>query len=137
MKIVKLLVVVAIVFVGWKYGLPWVKQHTSHASTASAGDSACVSAAEHANDTFGNGIGRFANPPYDIAAWESFRSDVTKNIDAADAACRESNESCAKARDAMRDLRSLASDLDTAIRSGAPPSSDIVQRQGAVDAQLD
>ena len=37
----------------------------------------------------------------------------------------------------MRDLRSLSSDLDSAIRGGTPPPSDLVQRQEAIDKQID
>ena len=37
----------------------------------------------------------------------------------------------------MRDLRSLLSDLDSAIRNGSAPPSDLVQRQEAIDKQID
>jgi hypothetical protein len=37
----------------------------------------------------------------------------------------------------MRDLRSLLSDLDSSIRNGSPPPSDLAQRQEAVDKQID
>jgi len=142
MKVVKVLAVLAIVFVAWKYGVPWVKNlgkgpATNDAATLNVGGGACVAAAEKANDSFGNGIGKFVNPPYDISAWETFRAEVGRNADAADVACSSPTDSCRKARDAMRDLRSLMSDLDTAIRNNAPPSSDIVQRQGAVSEQVD
>jgi len=139
-KLLKLLVLIALVFVGWKYGLPWVKQHTSHASEASAvgtANNSCIADAEAASEAWGSGIGRFANPPYDVDAWSKFRSDVDGRITKAESSCDGAAESCKKARDAMHDLRSLAADLDSAIRSGAPPSGEIVQRQGAVDAQLD
>ncbi|HEY2325839.1 MAG TPA: hypothetical protein VGJ82_23485 [Thermoanaerobaculia bacterium] len=37
----------------------------------------------------------------------------------------------------MGDLRSLLSDLDSAIRNGSAPPSDVVQRQDAIDKQID
>jgi len=141
MKVVRIVAVLLVVFVAWKYGVPWLKNlgkaPATDAATINVGGGSCVAAAEKANDSFGNGIGHFANPPYDVSAWETFRAEVTGNADAADAACSSPTDSCRKARDAMRDLRSLMSDLDSAIRSGAPPSSDIVQRQGAVSEQVD
>lgn len=139
-KLVKLLIVVAILFVGWKYGLPWLKKQTAHATQASATGSAsssCISDAERANEAWGSGLGRFANPPYDVDAWTAFRTDVEAKIAAAESSCGDASESSKKARDAMRDLRALTADMDSAIRSGAAPSSDIVQKQGNIDAQLD
>jgi hypothetical protein len=138
-RIVKWIIVLAVVFAAWKFGIPWVKQHTSQSATASAvpGDNSCLATADRAAQAWGSGIGKYANPPYDVDAWSNFKSDVESKISAAETACSASTESCAKARDAMHDLRSLVSDLDTAIRSGAPPAGDIVQRQANIDAQLD
>ena len=33
----------------------------------------------------------------------------------------------------MSDLRSLVSEMDSSLRSGSPPPSDLVQRQEAID----
>ena len=140
-RIVKWIVLLAIVFLGWKYGLPKLQQLKSSSaassSSSSASDKPCVAQAERASDAWGSGIGRFANPPYDIDAWTSFKSDVDRRITEAESACSDSSESSIKVRDAMHDLRSLVNDCDSSIRSGAPPSGDIVQRQGQVDSQLD
>jgi len=140
-KLVKLLLLAAILFGAWKYGPPWIKQQTSHntveASAASGAVGSCIANAERASSAWGSGIGRFANPPYDVDAWAGFRADVDAKIATADTSCEGSAESSQKARGAMRDLRSLVADLDSAIRSGAPPAGDIVQRQGDIDAQLD
>lgn len=139
-KLVKLLLLAAVLFVGWNYGLPWFKQKTSksvEASAAGSGGSSCVADAERASTSWGSGLSRFVNPPYDVDAWSRFRSDTEAQIATAESSCAGAAESCQKARDAMRDLRSLVSDLDSAIRSGAPPSSEIVQRQGTIDAKLD
>jgi len=137
-RLVKLIVVIAVIFVLWKYGLPWIKAHTgsSTAQTITA-DNSCVAAAERANDAWGSGIGRFANPPYDLEAWGTFKDGVLANISTAETACNGAEASCAKARDAMRDLRSLAGELDASIRSGAPPGSEIVQKQEGINTQLE
>ena len=135
-KIVKWVLLLAVVFVAWKYGLPKLQQATSSSSSGGGADKPCIAQAERASDAWGNGIGRFANPPYDLDAWGSFKSDVDRRISAAQSACSDSSESSVKVRDAMRDLQSLVSDCDTSIRAGSPPP-DLVQRQGQVDSQLD
>jgi hypothetical protein len=43
--------------------------------------------------------------------------------------------SCGKARDAMRDLRALVTDLESTLRNGSDPS-DYVQRQERIDNQI-
>jgi hypothetical protein len=137
-KLLRLAVIVAVVFFAWKYGLPWVQQKTGSTTSAPArADDSCVGAARAASEAWGSGIRQFVNPPYDTGAWSSFRSGIDSKIAAAESSCSGSTESCAKGQSAMRDLRSLVSDLDTAIRSGGAPPSDIVQRQESVDRQID
>lgn len=130
----RIVVVVAIAYVAWKYVVPWVKQQGgrgSETTTASAGG-ACVRSAESASEAWGSGLRQFVNPPYDLDAWSSFRGNVESEINAADANCDCAAESCEKARVAMRELRSLVSDLDSTIRSGSD-ASDFVQRQERID----
>jgi len=107
------------------------------ASARSGGSSPCINAADAASSTWGSGIARFVNPPYDLEAWASFKRDVDSKISAADAECSCGEESCVKVKSAMSDLRSLVSDLDNAIRSGGSPGQDIVQRQEQIDNQID
>jgi hypothetical protein len=137
-RLLKLIVAVAVVFVLWKYGLPWAKQHFGGNPTAEAitADNSCVAAAERASESWGSGIGKFVNPPYDLEAWSTFSGNVKSSIAAAQSACEGSAESCVKARDGLRGLSSLVNDLDTSIRNGSPPPEDIVQRQDAVDTQI-
>jgi hypothetical protein len=138
-RLVKWIVILAIVFVAWKYGLPWIKRQTSHTPTSAASataDDSCISVAERASQAWGSGIGRFVNPPYDIDAWATFSGNVKSNIASAESACNCSAESCIKTRDAMHDLRNLVNDLDSSIRGGGPPPSDAVQRQATIDEQL-
>ncbi len=139
MKLLKWVVLLAIIFLAWKYGLPWLqRQSGSHSTTAAAGaGGSCVGAAQSASDAWGRGIRQFVNPPYDTNAWSAFRSDIESRISAAESACSDSSESSTKVRNAMRDLRGLVSDLDSAIRSGGAPPSDIVQRQEGIDRQID
>lgn len=141
-RIVKWVVVLVLVFVVWKYVVPWAKEEMGNSSTAtkavaSGGDSSCITSAERASETWGGGLARFVNPPYDLDAWSNFRGSVDSNINAAESACICGDESCRKAQNAMRELRSLVSEMDTAIRNGTSPPQDAVQRQEAIDRQIE
>jgi hypothetical protein len=137
-RLIKWIIVIALVIVAWKYALPWAKkQIQGRSSPAAAADSPCTRAAQGASETWGSGLHSFVNPPYDLAAWGRFRDDVESKISAANAACRESSQSCDMARDAMRDLRTLVANMDNAITSGSPPPDDAVQRQEAIDTKIE
>lgn len=137
-RLIKLIAIAALVFLAWKYGMPWAKkQMHGSAATSSSGQSSCTTAAQHASEVWGSGLHRFANPPYDIAAWSSFRADVDAQISSAESECRAAQESCEKARAAMTELRGLVAGFDTAIRNGSPPPDDAVQRQEGIDTKID
>ena len=91
------------------------------------------SLAAGASETWGSGVGRFANPPYDMAAWDDFRSRVETGARRAQEKCLCGDAACNSAKSAMSDLRGLVSEMDSALRSGSPPPSDLVQRQEAID----
>ena len=128
-------IVIAIIVLVWTKGIPWWKEHhpsSTSASTSSVGAD-CASAAAAAGDTWGSGVGRFANPPYDTGAWEDFRSRVETQARRAEEKCLCAETSCTTAKNAMSDLRSLVAEMDSALRGGLPPPSDLVQRQEAID----
>jgi len=131
-----LLILIVIVAVAW---FAWNHLHPKTDTVATAGASAsqsCVSAASAAADTWGSGVGRFANPPYDTTAWDDFRSRVETQARRAEENCLCGDAACTKAKNAMHDLRSLVAEMDTSLRSGSPPPSDLVQRQEAIDNAL-
>ena len=137
-RIIKLILLIAIVYFVWKYGLPWLqKQQSGGGTTHAAAQSGCPGAAARASEAWGSGLHSFVNPPYDLNAWTSFHDDVESKISSAESECSCSDQSCEKARAAMRDLRSLLSDADSAIRNGSAPPSDLPQRQEAIDKQID
>jgi hypothetical protein len=130
--VIQLLIVLVLIFVAWKW---WQKQHAG-TPTAAAGASPaqeCAAAAAAAGETWGSGVGRFANPPYDTAAWDDFRSRVEKQATQAQERCLCGDAACNTAKGAMSDLRGLVNEMDSALRSGSPPPSDLVQRQEAID----
>ena len=137
-RLIKWIIVIALVIFAWKYALPWAKkQIQGHSAPTAAADNSCTTAARSASEAWGSGLHSFVNPPYDLAAWGRFRDDVEAKISAANAACRDSSQSCDMARDAMRDLRTLVGNMDNAITSGSPPPDDAVQRQEAIDTKIE
>lgn len=140
-RILKLAVLAIVLFFAWKYLSPkFLKQSASSSTPAEqAGfvNSSCIGAAEKASSAWGSGVGRFVNPPYDMDAWSVFKSDVDSKIANAQGQCACVGESCRTIQSAMHELSGLANDLDTSLRGNSPPPSDIVQRQEAIDKQLD
>ena len=136
-RLIKWVIVIVLAVAAWKYALPWAKKQMQGHSAPAAADNSCVTAAQLASETWGGGLHRFVNPPYDLAEWGHFRGDVEAKIAAANAACRDSSQSSDTARDAMRELQSLVASLDSAITSGSPPPGDAVQRQEAIDTKIE
>jgi hypothetical protein len=137
-RLVKWIAVIVLAILAWKYAVPWAKQQMGRSGTsASSAQTSCPAAAQHASEAWGSGLHRFANPPYDTAAWSSFRSDVDEQIAAAESECRCSQQSCETARTALSDLRNLVSEFDTAIRNGSPPPDVAVQRQESIDVRIE
>ncbi|HVE70818.1 MAG TPA: hypothetical protein VNI54_05565 [Thermoanaerobaculia bacterium] len=137
-RIVKLLVVVGVVFLLWKYVVPMVKSSGRRGdtrSTVSSGSGSCVQSAERASEEWGSGLRQFANPPYDSMAWSVFRGKVESKIGSAERDCGCDSASCEKSREAMRDLRSLVGDFESTIRNGSS-ASDFVQRQESIDNKI-
>jgi hypothetical protein len=137
-RLVKLIVTIALVFVIWKYGIPWAKQKFGgHTASSEPVENSCVASAQRASEAWGGGLSRFVNPPYDLAAWSAFRGDVEAKITAAESECRDSSPSCEAARSAMSGLRSLVADMDRSITTGSAPPDDAVQRQAAIDTKIE
>jgi hypothetical protein len=76
------------------------------------------------------------NPPVDASAWSGFRSNVEGAISSARKECGCPEESCRKAKEAMSELSSLVRDMDAAVRSGGPPTVDVVRAQERIDGLL-
>jgi hypothetical protein len=139
-RLVKWIVIIGIAFFAWKFGVPWIKGQklggsSTSISNSAVGDDSCAGLAERASETWGSGLAQFANPPYDLGAWSSFRERVDAKIAAAESKCTCAAESCVKVRGAMGDLRSLVSDLDSTIRNGSSPEG-FVQRQEQIDNRI-
>src|SRR5258708_31543241 len=137
-RLMKGIVVIVLAIVAWKYGLPWVKARMRGSVAASSSpESSCTTTAQHASEIWGSGLHRFANPPYDMAAWSDFRSSVESEIAKAQTECRCSQQSCETVRGAMSDLRGLVSEFDTAIRNGSPPPDNAASRQESIGTTIE
>lgn len=140
--LVKLIILAVVVFAVYKYGLPWAKEKNlipsgeSKVAQASKNEG-CLGLALNAGDAWSGGVARFMNPPVDASAWSSFRSNVDGAISSARNGCGCPEESCRKAKEAMSELRSLVSNMDAAVRSGGPPTIDVVRAQEKIDGLLD
>lgn len=139
-RVIKWVLIAAVLFVAWKVVVPWVLKETgaakSRVSSGAASDNSCVRSAEEASETWGRGLGRFVNPPYDLAAWSTFRGEVEAKISESESLCGCVEESCVKTRAALGDLRALVLDLDGAITTGGSPPGDVVQRQESIDNRI-
>lgn len=136
-RLIKWVIVIALIIVAWKYALPWAKKQFEGHPNAANPDNSCIAAAQRASETWGSGLHSFVNPPYDLGEWGRFRNDVEAKIAEANAACRMSSQSTDMAREAMRDLQTLVANMDNAITSGSAPPDDAVQRQEAIDTKID
>ena len=139
-RLLKWIVIIGIVFFAWKVVVPWVKEQklggsSTSISTGAPGDDSCAGQAERASEVWGSGLAQFANPPYDLAAWSSFRERVDAQISKAESKCGCAAESCVKVREAMGDLSALVGDLDNTIRNGSSPEG-FVQRQEQIDNRI-
>ena len=140
--LVKLVILAVVVYAGYKFGLPWAEEKnllpgSGSSSPRAARDAGCLGLAESASGVWAGGFSRFMNPPVDAAAWGEFRSEVDGAISRAKSGCGCPEESCGKAKEAMSALTSLVSEMDSAVRSGGPPPSDVVRAQERVDNLLD
>src|SRR2546428_5656192 len=133
--LIKWVIVIAVIVLIWTKFVPWLNERHS-ASTSTTAESpgvACASAAAAASEAWGSGVGRFANPNVDMSAWDEFRSRVDQQARRAQERCLCGDSACNTAKNALADLRGLVSEMDSSLRSGSPPPSDLVQGEGAID----
>ncbi len=140
-SLVKVIVIAVIAFGAYKYGWPWLQAQGSFGlgskSVAAGPDADCVVTADSAVSYWSGGVLQFMNPPIDQGSWGSFRSDVERSISEAQSSCSGcSSEACDTALDAVSQLSSLLSDMDSAARSGGAPRADLVRSQERLDSTI-
>jgi len=118
-RLLKWIVVIALVVAGWKYGKPWVQKQFggTRSAAVSGAEGSCVRSAEQASEAWGSGLRNFVNPPFDLNAWSSFRNGVEAKIQEAESDCGCASESCTQAKAAMSDARTQAARFKTTPRA--------------------
>ncbi len=134
--VVRLLIVAAIAFVGYKWWMQKRAPNTPQPRPTTSPAVSCQFEARSAADYWSSHVSRFANPPYDVSAWQDFKSTVDDRMARADEKCSCSDDACAHGREAMTELRMAVSDMDASVRTGGPPPSDLVQRAERIDQAL-
>lgn len=137
-KLIKWIVVLVVLALLWKFAVPKLQERFGRSGESEESvEAGCATAAATASETWGSGISRFVNPPYDIEGWSRFTNEVEADIRVAERQCGCSDAECTNGREAMAELRRLVLDLDDAIRSGTAPPDDIVRRQERVDELIE
>lgn len=132
--LIKLVIAAVVLFVLWKEVLPKLtKNGPAKPVEGTSAATNCVFEARSSSDYWGGTLAHFANPPYDMQAWSDFKSNVDGHIARAQEKCSCEEDACKLGRQAMDELRGLAGEMDSAIRSGGSPPSDAVQRQERID----
>ena len=132
--LIKLVIAAVVLFVLWKQGLPWLtKQQSAKPGASTSAGTNCVFEARGASDYWGGTLAHFANPPYDMQAWDDFKSKVDARIGRAEEKCSCEEDACKLGKQAVAELRGLVGEMDSAIRNGLSPPSDAVQRQERID----
>ena len=136
--LVKLVIAAAVLFLLWKEVLPrMTKNETAKPAEGTSAGTNCVFEARGASDYWGGTLGHFANPPYDMQAWDDFKSKVDARIGRAEEKCSCEQDACKLGKQAVDELRGLVGEMDSAIHNGSSPPSDAVQRQERIDNAID
>jgi len=123
-RIVKVVVVIALVYFGYTQVVPWIKSvgggsegsGSAESAFPDAGASRCIDLASRASSTLGSEMRRYAKPPVDLAEWGATVNKVEMKIYAADSECRCSEPGCSEARQAMSEIKSLLATFDGIVR---------------------
>ena len=122
-RIIQWLVFLVVLYLAYVFAWPWLREQLGTAGgplATTAGEPTpegrCVALASRANDAFGDGIGGFASPPFDTAAWMGFAGRVQGAIREARGACGCAHEACQKASQALSELDALVYRFDGVVR---------------------
>ncbi len=94
------------------------RPHPVQPGDSEAGD--CRLAGRSAYGYFVDHIGPFYSspPPYDVKAWDSVESEIYSRISNAELKCICFEPPCTSVKGAMKDLRAVVAQINSAVRSG-------------------
>ena len=144
-RIVKVIVVIAIVYFGYTQVVPWIKSVGGGPGGAGSADSAfpdggasrCIDLASGASSTLGREMRRYAKPPFDLAEWGATVNKVEMKIYAADSDCRCSAPGCSEARQALSEIKSLLATFDGIVRGDTSGFSNPANKLQEADRLLE
>ena len=107
--LLQILVVAALGYAFWIYGLPWVQRTVGESrapvsSPAAGAGGQCVQAAAQASETLHDDLMAEARALYEDAQWDSLVSRVEDALFTARESCNCRLESCGLTREALADL---------------------------------
>jgi hypothetical protein len=127
-KVINLVLLVAVIYFGYTYVVPWFRSLGSGPGSRSFTDAGggeqgkCVDAARQAAEIFSEEMRSFSRPPIDADAWDRTSLRIENRIASADDACSCSRPACGTAQSGLSSLRELVGDFSRAARGdGAPP----------------
>jgi hypothetical protein len=142
-KIINVILLVAAIWAGYTYIVPWFKSlgtgSSSRALTATGtGEEAdCVIAAREAAQVFGDEMRSFSKPPIDANDWDRTWLRIENRIGAADDKCGCSRPGCQTAQGALADLRRLGDDFSRAADGDRSPPVNAASTLSRVYDNLD
>lgn len=126
-RVVRLIVVAAVVYVGYTQVYPWFKSITGGPGASASQDSGfsdggarrCIDLAARASSTLGGELRQYTKPPIDLVDWSATVNKVEMKIYQADSDCRCSAPGCSEARQALSEMRNLLASFDSTARGDA------------------
>lgn len=120
-RIVKVVVVIAIVYFGYTQVVPWVKSvgggsGATDSGFSDGGASRCIDLAGRASSTLGSELRQYTKPPFDLVDWSATVNKVEMKIYEANSNCRCSAPGCNEARQALSEIKSLLVTFDGMVR---------------------
>ncbi len=138
MRVIRLVLVLAVLAFGISRGLPWVTAQLGSTRGLDTGSQSghCVSLVQLARDDFGKAARRNRNPPYDLERWDSTVYGLETTLAQADSECTCVTEGCRRGQNASEALRNLIDAYSEGLR-GERMLLDLTQRIARLDEKLD
>ena len=91
----------------------------------------CFERVDQAGETFASAWRAIASPPVDPDVWRDQYERVDDRLAIAEAACSCDGDACAKAREAVEQLRDLTDAVDDGVQRDVGPPADAARRYDA------
>lgn len=119
-RILRWLVILALVYFGVTEGVPWLRNRLSPRSLREpqgmnpAAD--CIDAATVVNEALADKVRRFGRPPLPIDRWTEAMDEMQDRLDEAELLCGCPGEACRLGREAVSEVGTQLAYFDSAVR---------------------